>query len=49
MIIIVFHYIEMIIERPRDIQSHSGVGWLPSQLWPDLEVIDIQKTYCETF
>jgi hypothetical protein len=59
MIIMVFYYIEMIIERTiilarfiplkQDIQSQSGVGWLPSELWPDLEVIVIQKTYCETF
>jgi hypothetical protein len=59
MLIMVFYYIEMIIERAiilarfillkQDIQSQSGVGWLPSELWPDLEVIVIQKTYCETF
>lgn len=59
MIIMVFYYMEMIIERAiilarfillkQDIQSQSGVGWLPSELWPDLEVIVIQKTYCETF
>jgi hypothetical protein len=59
MIIMVFYYIEMIIERTiilarfillkQDTQSQCGVGWLPSELWPDLKVIVIQKTYCETF